>query len=115
MTLRGVGRSGLDLLDVLELENWIDGLRASTLEVPWIVLAFSGGCAVVAVAADANGATNVLFTLENSEETKAYEDWSCSSSSENGLNDVRLVTSSSLLLLRDLEDCALPNGGVEIT
>ncbi len=50
----------------------------------------------------------MFLTFENKEETRAYEDWSCSSSSEKGLNDVRLVTSSTILvLLRDLDEEAL--------
>ncbi len=54
--------------------------------------------------AEESGADNVFFIRENSDVTKVYEDWSFSSSSENGLNDVKLVTSStSLELLRDLE------------
>ena len=110
MTLSGVGRSEPDLLEVLELENCIDGLRGSTVDVPCMVRAFSTGSTDAAAVADANGEANVFLTLEKSDETNAYEDWSCSSSSENGLNDVRLVTSSNLLLLRDREDAALPNG-----
>lgn len=60
-----------------------------------------------------NGADNVFLTLEKMEDTSAYDDWSFSSSSENGLNEVRLVISSSLLLLRDLEEEPLPRLGLE--
>jgi hypothetical protein len=50
---------------------------------------------------DASGADRVFFILEKMEVTK---DWSFSSSSEKGLNEVKLVRSSgaSLVLLRDL-------------
>ena len=52
---------------------------------------------------DARGADNVFFILENMEVTRVYEDLSLSSSSENGLNEVRLATSSdSFALLWDL-------------
>lgn len=54
----------------------------------------------------------MFLTLENREVTRAYEDWSFSSSSENGLKDVRLGTSSTLLLLRDRDDAALPRLGL---
>lgn len=54
--------------------------------------------------AEESGADSVFFIRENSDVTNVYEDWSFSSSSENGLNDVKLVTSStSLELLRDLD------------
>ena len=54
-----------------------------------------------------SGAANELRTLEKSEDTSVYDD-SCSSSSEKGLKEVRLVTSSTILvLLRDLEEGAL--------
>ena len=76
-----------------------------------MVLALSDTGAVVAAAAEARGTENVFLTFEKREETKAYDDWSCSSSSENGLKDVKLMTSSNLLLLRDLEDAARPDGG----
>ena len=65
-------------------------------------------------AADDRGAESVFLTLENKEDTRAYEDWSCSSSSEKGLKDVRLVTSSTIfVLLRDLDEGALWAGLVE--
>ena len=55
--------------------------------------------------ADDRGADRVFFILEKMEVTKVYDDWSFSSSSENGLKEVRLVTSSANLgLLLDLED-----------
>ena len=57
------------------------------------------------------GAASVFFTLENIEETMAYDEFSFSSSSEKGLNVVRLVTSSSLELLRDLVETVLACGG----
>jgi hypothetical protein len=50
------------------------------------------------------GAARLFFTRENRDDTSVYEDWSFSSSSEKGLKDVKLVTSSSLVLLRDLPD-----------
>jgi hypothetical protein len=49
------------------------------------------------------GAARLFFIRENSDVTSVYEDWSFSSSSEKGLKDVKLVTSSSLVLLRDLD------------
>ena len=52
------------------------------------------------------------MTLESSEDMMAYDDWSFSSSSEKGLKDVRLVTSSSFELLRDLDEAALPMYGL---
>ena len=52
--------------------------------------------------AEDSGADRVLFIREKMEVTIVYDDWSFSSSSENGLKEVRLVTSSELLL--DLED-----------
>lgn len=55
--------------------------------------------------AEARGAARVFLIRENRDETRVYEDWSCSSSSENGLKDVRLLTSASanfvLLLERE--------------
>lgn len=50
-----------------------------------------------------SGAASEFLTREKSEETSVYDD-SCSSSSENGLKLVRLVTSSTTLveLLLDL-------------
>ena len=55
--------------------------------------------------ADDSGADKLFFIRENMEVTRVYDDWSFSSSSENGLKEVRLVTSSaSLGLLLDLED-----------
>ena len=61
------------------------------------------------------GTTNASLTLVNKEATRAYDDWSFSSSSENGLKEVKLATSSSLLLLRDLEEdecCPLGCAGI---
>lgn len=58
--------------------------------------------------AAASGVAKLLFMREKRDVTRAYEDWSFSSSSENGLNEVRLVTSSeTLVLLRDLPGCTL--------
>lgn len=46
----------------------------------------------------------VFLTRESREVTRAYEDWSFSSSSEKGLNEVRPVASSSLWrLVLDVE------------
>lgn len=54
------------------------------------------------------GVAKLLFMREKRDVTSAYEDWSFSSSSENGLNDVKLVTSSpTLVLLRDLPGATL--------
>ena len=50
--------------------------------------------------------------MENRDDTIAYDDWSFSSSSEKGLTEVRLVTSSSFELLRDLDEAALPMCGL---
>ena len=58
--------------------------------------------------AEDNGAASVLLTLDMREDMRAYDDWSFSSSSEKGLNDVRLAMSSALVLLRDLVDGPLP-------
>ena len=93
------------------MEVGIDGRRGSGPELLWeTVVLFEDG-AVVAVEAEDRGAASVFFTLENIEETMAYEELSFSSSSEKGLNDVRLVTSSSLELLRDLVETVLAYGG----
>ena len=115
LTFRGCGRSGTTLGDAFETEWGIDGRLASMLVITgaraWLV---SGGLRVVPTAAAAaaeSGAEKVFLTLESRDETIAYEDWSFSSSSSNGLKEVRLVTSSSFELLRDLDDAALPNGG----
>ena len=55
------------------------------------------------VTADDRGAERVFFMRENIEVTKVYEDWSFSSSSENGLNEVKEVASSvDLVSLLDL-------------
>lgn len=102
------------MADALEIEWGIDGRLCSTVVMAGVVLCVvvGGVKVVVAVVADADrGPDRLFFTLENSEVTIAYEDWSFSSSSAKGLKDVRLVTSSSFELLRDLEDAALPNGG----
>lgn len=64
-----------------------------------------------------SGADRVLFILENIEVTRVKEDWSFSSSSENGLKEVRLAISSvNFMLLLDLEDWPLidPGMGEEI-
>lgn len=45
-----------------------------------------------------NGAAKEFLTRVNKELTRVYDDWSCSSSSENGLKLVRLVTSSTTLV-----------------
>ena len=61
-----------------------------------------------AATADDSGAARLFFMRENKDVTSVYEDWSFSSSSEKGLKEVKLVTSStSLVLLRDLEDGTL--------
>lgn len=62
--------------------------------------------------AEESGAANEFFTRENSEDTSVYDD-SCSSSSENGLKLVRLVTSSTTLveLLLDLRGTLLLAAG----
>lgn len=110
--LNGVGLSDPDLLDWLEPEYCRDGRRCSGAVFPAEVLGWAG---VVDDPADVKGADRVFLTFENSDDTRAYEDWSCSSSSENGLKDVRLVTSSTnLVLLRDLEEGALPGGQTEV-
>ena len=49
-----------------------------------------------AATADDNGA-EMLFILEKNEVTRLYDDWSCSSSSEKGLKDVRIGGSSVIL------------------
>lgn len=104
-----------DLLDTLELEVGIEGRRGSGAEL-WkeLFVVFEDG-AVTEVVAEARGAANVFFTLENREETIAYEDWSFSSSSAKGLVDVREVTSSNFELLRDLVDAVLPRDGWGVT
>lgn len=53
--------------------------------------------------AEARGAVRVFLIRENKDETRVYEDWSCSSSSENGLKEVRLLTSASTSLVLLLE------------
>ena len=72
---------------------------------------FGVGCGPAAGGAGgtaARGVAKLLFMRESRDVTSAYEDWSFSSSSENGLNDVRLVTSSAtLVLLRDLPGTTL--------
>jgi len=63
---------------------------------------------------DVSGADSEFLTLEIREVTSAYEEVSFSSSSENGLNDVRLVTSSlTLALPQDRDDWPLrdPSAG----
>jgi hypothetical protein len=67
---------------------------------------------VLAVTADATetaedrGAVRVFFIREKRAVTRVYDDWSFSSSSEKGLKEVKLVTSSTILvLLRDLDEC----------
>ena len=56
--------------------------------------------------AEVNGAAKLFFMREKREETSAYEELSCSSSSAKGLNEVRQATSSSaLVLLRALPMC----------
>lgn len=53
--------------------------------------------------AEARGAAIVFLIRENRDETRVYEEWSCSSSSENGLKDVRLLTSESASFVLLLE------------
>ena len=99
-----------DLLEMLEFDAGMEGRRGSWLKLccePFVV--FADG-PITEVVAEAKGAASVFFTFERSEETIAYEDWSFSSSSAKGLVDVRLVTSSSLELLRDLVEAVLPSG-----
>ena len=52
-----------------------------------------------AATADDKGAASEFFIREKSEVTRVYDDWSCSSSSENGLKLVRIVTSSTSLVV----------------
>lgn len=61
------------------------------------------------VTAEDSGAESVFFIRENMDVTRVYEDWSCSSSAEKGLNEVRPcgTSSASLVLLLDLEDWPL--------
>ncbi len=54
---------------------------------------------VEATAAD-SGADRLFFTLEKRDDTNVYDEWSYSSS-ENGLWLVKVVTSSTILALRD--------------
>jgi len=104
----GLGLSGPEVL-VVELDApegivELEGRRASvTVELEAALL---GNAALDETAtADARGAARVFLIRENRDETRVYEVWSCSSSSENGLKDVRLLTSEStnfvLLLERE--------------
>lgn len=115
MTVIGFRLLASDLFDTVELEVGIGGRRGSWAELcrePFVVLEDG---AITEVVAEARGAANVFFTLENKEETIAYEDWSFSSSSAKGLVDVREVTSSNFELLRDLVEAVLPRDGWGVT
>jgi hypothetical protein len=70
-----------------------------------------------AATAEDMGAAKVFFIRENIDVTMVYEDWSFSSSSEKGLKEVKLVTSSAnFVLLRDLDDRPLNVGSTgEVT
>lgn len=111
---KGFLRSAVDILDIFELEAGMVGLLSSG-PVPCCGAAalFEEGAGVEEVA-EVKGAAKVFFTLEKIEETMAYEELSCSSSSANGLYEVRLVTSSSFELLRDLVEAVLPSGGLGV-
>ena len=88
-----------------------EGLRSSlTGAVPFGV-GFTVGLELdVEAIPDDRGAESVFFMREKMEVTKVYEDWSFSSSSENGLKEVKEVTSSVNLelllgLLPRITDC----------
>ena len=86
-----------------------DGRRTS--DVPDAVLfgMLPAGALEETVTAEDSGAESVFFIRENMDVTRVYEDWSCSSSAEKGLNEVRPcgISSVSLVLLLDLEDWPL--------
>jgi hypothetical protein len=88
-----------------------EGRRASgTVEFETALL----GVAVLdeTATAEARGAARVFLIRENNEETRVYDEWSCSSSSENGLKEVRLLTSesASFVLLLEREGWLLGAG-----
>lgn len=66
----------------------------------WTVTA--GGLRSAGARADVSGAAKVFRTLENRDDTRAYE--GCSSSSENGLNDVSVRSSCRVGRPRDAPD-----------
>jgi len=83
----------------------LEGRRRSTTGLLEGPTGLTAGAPDAAETAEERGAVNVLFTFEIREDTSAYDDRSFSSSSEKGLNDVKLVTSpASLVLLRDLDE-----------
>jgi len=102
----------------LDCEFWIvyEG-RLCSLGLPVVLEAVFVEFPDAAATADDIGAAKVFFIREKMEVTMVYEDWSFSSSSENGLKEVKLITSSaSLVLLRDLEDRPLKVGSTgEVT
>jgi hypothetical protein len=81
-----------------------EGLRCSLTSGAPFVVGFAVGLELDAEAtADDRGAERVFFMREKIEVTKVYEDWSFSSSSENGLKEVNEVASSvNLVSLLDL-------------
>lgn len=117
---RGMGLSDAivlpEKLDELVCVAVYDGRRAlDALDVGALVLLVVVALEGVAVVLD-KGAANVFFIREKRDVTMVYEDWSCSSSSEKGLKEVRLVI-SSLVLPFDRDDCAVNDpvsGGVEL-
>lgn len=97
----GFRLSAVDLLETFDVDVGIEGRRGSGPALVCELLALLEDGAVVGAVAEDNGAARVFFTFEKIEETMAYDEWSFSSSSEKGLKDVRLATSSSFELLRD--------------
>ena len=100
------GRSDDDVLGKDGPGPVCDGRLASlpcpdTLDGPTVEVALA-----VVDTADDKGAKE-FFIRENKLVTRVYPDWSFSSSSANGLKDVRLETSSSFALLLLLEDWPL--------
>lgn len=77
-------------------------------------LAAGFGDPPAAATAEDKGADRLFRTLEKREVTRVYEDWSFSSSSAKGLNEVKLVTSStslSLVLFLELAESPLVLSG----
>lgn len=85
------------MFEPLELAALKDGRRCSGGGAGWLTVA----AGVLLVAVDVvRGAAKVFLTFEKREVTRAYDEYSFSSSSANGLEVVRLVMSSLILPVR---------------